>query len=416
MTAFLLLGTSLMALPTDFPPPEQLPAHEGFPDPLVSFSGKKVTTAEQWRNERRPELKALFEQYMYGRVPPAPGKVEGVILHEDKNAFDGRATLREVELRFDIFGKTNPLPIRLLLCIPNNRPGPAPVFVGTNFQGNHCLTDDTNIRIPDVWMYPRYVGVENNKASAKGRGSAKDVWPLELAARRGYAIATFYNGDIQPDRANVQEGFRDIQPRPNAPEETATIMAWAWGISRAVDYLSQHPDLDPKRIAVVGHSRLGKTALVAAAFDDRIALAIPNQAGCGGTAPSRHNDPKAEGVKRINTSFPHWFNGHFKAFNEATEKIPFDQHCLAALCAPRPVLYTNAAEDLWANPSGQFRMLQLATPVYELLGVEGMKAKEMPPLGTLVDSRLGYFIREGKHAMTTPDWMQYLAFADKWMK
>jgi cephalosporin-C deacetylase-like acetyl esterase len=193
-------------------------------------------------------------------------------------------------------------------------------------------------------------------------------------------------------------------------------MAWAWGVHRAVDYLSQHPDLDPKRIAVVGHSRLGKTALVAAAFDDRIALAVPNQAGCGGTAPSRQNDPKAESVKRINTSFPHWFCGHFKAFNDATEKLPFDQHCLAAICAPRPVLYTNAAEDLWANPSGQFDMLKRATPVYELYGVKGLEAEAVPELGKLADSRLGYFIRPGKHAMTTPDWEVYLAFADKWLK
>jgi hypothetical protein len=408
-----------MAVAADFPPPDQLPPHPDFPDPLTTIAGDKVTSKEQWEAKRRPELKELFQHYMYGRLPEAPAKVEGVVLHEDKQAFDGKATLREVELHFDAFGKSNPLPIRLLLTIPNDRKGPAPVFVGMNFCGNHCLVTDPKVRIPDVWMYPRYPGVQDNKATEAGRGTQMDVWPLEMAAGRGYAVATFYNGDIQPDRPKVGEGFRALQPKSAdefSGDETATIMAWAWGIHRAVDYLTQHPDLDAKRIAVVGHSRLGKTALLAAAFDDRIALSIPHQAGCGGTAPSRHSDPKAETVKRINTVFPHWFNTHFKAFNDTVEKLPFDQHCLAAICAPRPLLYTNAVEDLWANPSGQFEMLKRATPVYRLYGADGLAAETMPESGRLIDSRLGYFIRPGPHSMTTADWEIFLAFADKWLK
>jgi len=420
----LCLGVAVMALApaapaADFPPPDQLPDRPDYPDPLVTFAGEKVRSKGQWEAKRRPELKALFEHYMYGRLPAAPAKVDGVVLHEDPKAFGGKVTLREIELRFDAFGKSNPLPVRLLLTVPNDRKGPVPVFVGLNFCGNHCLTADPKVRIPTTWMYPHPPGVKDNRASEAGRGKQADVWPLELAAARGYAVATFYNGDIQPDRPGVAEGFRALLPKAGegpAGDETATVMAWAWGVHRAVDYLVKHPDLDPKRVAVVGHSRLGKAAIVAGAFDDRIALVIPHQAGCGGTAPSRQNDPKAESVKRINTSFPHWFCGHFKAFNDATGKLPFDQHCLAALCAPRPVLYTNAVEDRWANPSGQFRMLRLATPVYELLGADGLGATAEPEPGRLVDSRLGYYIRPGKHSMTTPDWEVFLTFADKWMK
>jgi hypothetical protein len=152
---------------------------------------------------------------------------------------------------------------------------------------------------------------------------------------------------------------------------------------------------------------------LAAAFDERIALAVPHQAGCGGTAPSRTTNPKAETVKRINTSFPHWFNGAFKEFNDQVDRLPFDQHCLAALVAPRPLLYTNAVEDQWANPEGQFQMLRAADPVYRLLGAGGLEAKEMPEPGKLIDSRLGYFIRPGKHSMTREDWKVYLDFADK---
>lgn len=413
-----VLVMALAASAADFPPPSQLPALKGFPDPLVKFDGTKVRTADEWVKERRPELKDLFQRYMYGQRPEAP-KVTGILKHEDKQAFGGKGTLREVELQIDVFGKQNAIQIYLMIALPNAPVGAVPTFVGPNFGGNHLYTTDPNIRITDAWMYDKYPGVKANKATKEGRGLATDVWPLEVIIGHGYGVATFYNGDIQPDRPNVEEGFRAIMPKPKGivpDDQTATIMAWAWGVSRCVDYLTTVPEVDAKRIAVVGHSRLGKTALLAGAFDERIAVVMPHQAGCGGTGPSRHNDPKAEGVKRINTAFPHWFSTSFKAFNDATEKIPFDQHALAALCAPRPVLYTNATDDQWANPSGQFEMLKLATPVYELLGVKGLEADAMPAPGTLIDSRLGYWIRTGKHAMTPDDWTIFLKFADKWLK
>jgi dienelactone hydrolase len=203
-------------------------------------------------------------------------------------------------------------------------------------------------------------------------------------------------------------------------------MAWSWGFSRMLDYLQTVPEIDAKRVAVVGHSRNGKTALLAAAMDERVALAIPSQAGCGGTAPSRasadlvkpnaNGRPTAETVPVINKAFPHWFCGNFKAFDAAVEKLPFDQHELVALCAPRPVLLSNAEDDLWANPSGQFAMLKAAAPVYALFGETPALPAERPPLNQLLNERLGYFIRPGKHAMTTPDWKAWLDYADKWLK
>src|SRR6185369_11358159 len=204
--------------------------------------------------------------------------------------------------------------------------------------------------------------------------------------------------------------LRKGQSQPG-PHDWGTIAAWAWGIMRAVDYLHMNPDIDTARIAVVGHSRLGKTALLAGAFDDRIDLIIPLQAGCGGTAPSRGKI--GESVEKINTSFPHWFNDEFTKFNTQPEKLPFDQNCLVALCAPRPVLFANAQEDTWANPDGQFDVLKAADPVYRLLGAGGLDAKTMPELNRLVDSKLGYFIRPGKHSMTPTDWQIFRDFADK---
>ena len=229
-------------------------------------------------------------------------------------------------------------------------------------------------------------------------------------------MATFYCGDIDPDRTDVREG---IQPhlrkagQEPGPHDWGTIRAWAWGISRAVDYLCTDKDLDKSKIAVVGHSRLGKTAIVAGAFDERIALVIPLQAGCGGTAPSRNPPADAESVKRINTAFPHWFCGAFKQFNDQVEKLPFDQNCLAALVAPRPVLYCNAVEDKWANPAGQFEMLKSADAVYRLLGAGGLEMKEMPEVEKLSNGTLGYYIRPGKHSMTKGDWKVFLDYADK---
>jgi hypothetical protein len=268
-------------------------------------------------------------------------------------------------------------------------------------------------------MYPNRKGVKDNRATEESRGTEIDVWNLEQSIDRGYAVATFYNGDVDPDRSDKREGLRPflatIAPKAPAGSETATIAAWAWGIHQVVGYLIgfESKRIDVKRIICVGHSRLGKTALLATAFDDRIALAIPHQAGCGGTGPSRHNNPKAETVKRINTSFPHWFCGNFKKFNDDPSRLPFDQHCLVALCAPRPVLFTNAVEDQWANPDGQFEVLKAADPVYKLLGASGLEANKMPEVGKLVDSTLGYFIRPGKHSMSREDWKVFLDFADR---
>ena len=156
---------------------------------------------------------------------------------------------------------------------------------------------------------------------------------------------------------------------------------------------------------------MGKTALLAGALDERIAVAMPHQAGCGGTAPSRGK--VGESVKQINDRFPHWFNATFKKFSADPSKLPFDQNCLVALCAPRPVLFSNAADDQWANPDGQFEVLKAASPTYKFLGVEGLGADKRPDEGKLLDSRLGYFYRAGKHAMTRDDWTAFLDFADK---
>jgi dienelactone hydrolase len=407
----LLTGAIAMspAAAANWPEPDQLPTSKEMPDPLVMRDGTKITTAENWKNKRRPELVALFEHYMYGPLPGVLGPMSWAIEHENHEAFGGKATLREVAVTIT----PGVRPIRVLLVTPNGVKGKVPAFVGMNFSGNHALVDDPKVRVPDGWMYAQYPGVKSNRATEAGRGKLADVWAIDDIIARGYAVATLYNGDIDPDNKEQAAG---VQRFWKSKFETSTIMAWAWGIMRVVDFLQDVKEIDAKRIAVVGHSRLGKTALVAAAFDERIALVIPHQSGTGGAAPSRSKNSKSESVERINTSFPHWFNDEFKKFNKQVEKLPFDQNCLAALVAPRPLLFTNALEDQWANPDGQFDVLKSAEPVYKLLGAGGFDANTPPPPGKLIDSTLGYYIREGKHSMTREDWKVFLDYADKHLK
>lgn len=403
--------------PRAFPEPAVLPAQPGLPDPLVMSNGQRVRNAKQWFAQRRPELLALFQHYMYGPLPPRPAAIRAQVMATYPDFLGGKATLKLVSLQAGPAGAPR---IDLMLVVPNRRRAPAPVFLALNFCGNQALTADPRVPLARGWVYSDCKGCSNNLVTEAARGAEtgdwpSHTWPLEEIVGRGYAFASFYNGDIDFDRADVSAGIyawlAGGDPERNQPANRGTIAAWAWGFHRCVDYLVTDRDIDARRIAALGHSRNGKAALVAAAFDERIAIAFPHQAGCGGTAPSRGQ--VGESVKAINDHFPHWFNARFKQFNDAPERLPFDQNCLVALCAPRPVLFSCALEDQWSNPAGQFEVLRAADPVYRFLGVDGLAAKTMPPTGQLVNSRLGYFIRPGKHSMIRADWQVFLDFADR---
>jgi hypothetical protein len=308
--------------------------------------------------------------------------------------------------------------MRLMVAVPNRGRRPFPCFVGANFDGNHTLVNDTAVALPAGWMSEKSPGVTDNRATDAGRGTRMDEWCIEKTISRGYAVATFYRGDVEPDNPDLRDGVRYHVPvngrTEPGPHDWGAIAAWAWGISRAVDYLVTDASIDPHRIAVVGFSRLGKAALLCGALDGRIAAVFPHQSGCGGAAPNRST--VGESVRIINGKFPHWFCDSFKSFNDAPERLPFDQHALIALLAPRPVLFTAATEDTWGNPDGVFDMAKRAGAVYEFLGEQGLKASRVPKTGKLVKSRIGYFIRPGRHSMTPEDWKAILHFADKHLR
>ncbi len=387
---------------TGFAAPADLPAQPALPDPLVSLDGTRIITAEEWRRRRAPELRQLFEHYEYGRRP-ADVAVTVKVLREDPAAFDGQATLKEFAVDVGL-----PAPVHLLLLVPNERTRPAPCFLMLGFTPNYTLLADPLVQKPD--------GADETQ-----RGARHSVWLPEQAIERGYAVAAVWSHEVIPDRREVAPGRLRHFGNPDDGDGPATIMAWAWGLSRMIDHLQTDPDVDPARIALVGHSRNGKAALVAAAFDERAALVVPSQAGCGGTAPCRllpgaDDPPKSETVAAITEKFPDWFCGNFRAFGAAPEKLPFDQHALIALCAPRPVLVSCATEDDWSNPAGQYEMLRAADPVYRLVARDGLVDDAPPETGRLLASRLGYFIRHGKHSMGPEDWRAWLDYADKWLR
>jgi hypothetical protein len=385
------------------------------PDPLAFSDGTPVKSAKQWP-ERRTQIFKLFESQVYGKSPGRPADMTFEVFEQSENAVNGTASRKQIAVYFD---KQKTVRMDVLVYLPKQTKRPVPVFLGINFNGNQAVYNDPAIRITPSWLRDNPTrGVVKNHATEASRGTNASQWQLEKILAAGYGLATIYYGDIDPDFDSFDNGvhplyYKSGQTRP-ADDEWGAIAAWGWGASRALDYLETDKAIDSKRVALIGHSRLGKAALWAGARDMRFAALISNESGEGGAAIARR--AYGETTKRINTAFPHWFCTNFKRYNDKEAEMPVDQHMLIALLAPRPVYIASAVEDQWSDPRGEFLSGKHATPVYKLLGVEGLAADQFPGLHEPVLSRISYHIRGGKHDVTDYDWEQYLKFADRFLK
>jgi hypothetical protein len=379
------------------------------PDPLVFDNGKPVRTAREWVKRRRAEILELFATNVYGHSPKPPASIQFDVFDVDKHALSGQAIRKQVSIQFS--PKKDGPKEDLLIYIPAAARQPVPVILALNFSGNQSVASDPAIKLATIWDRKTH---ERQQAPEESRGG--DVgFDVEKTLARGYGFATVCYQDIEPDfQGGYKYGIRPLflkagETQP-AADDWGAIGAWAYGLSRALDYLEKDNDVDAKRVAIVGHSRLGKTVLWAGALDTRFAMVLSSCSGEGGASLARRN--YGETVRNLVDVFPYWFCANFGKYADHVDRLPVDSHELIALNAPRPVYITGAEDDKWVDPRGEFLACVAAGPVYRLLGTQDLGTDQMPPLDQPIMHTIAFHIRTGKHAVTAFDWDQFLAFAD----
>jgi hypothetical protein len=372
------------------------------PELLTCADGTVVKDAETWRKKRRPELLDLLAVHVYGKTPPRSlGETRYTVESSEDVVFGGERQKglirRLVTIRFPETPRAPTL--HVLIYLPTSK-RQCPAFVGNNFYGNHTVSDDPAIPIPE--------GAEGAE-----RGGRASFWQIPLITSRGYAVVTIWYGELMPGR--VKPAFTEGEPRKGgarAPDEWGAVGTWAWGLSRVLDYLETDHRIDAKRVAVIGHSRNGKAALWAAAQDERFAIAISNESGGFGAALTRRHFGGTD-IAYMTRGSNNWFCENLRRYAGNEGACPADQHMLIALIAPRPVYVASAKEDLWCDPKGEFLGAIHADPAYRLFGLPGIDEREQPAVEMPVGDFIGYHLRKGKHAVTRYDWERYLDFADR---
>ena len=379
------------------------------PDPLRLANGKRVTDAATWRRERRPEILRLYESTQFGRAPGRPKTVTIDAFDKGTPALGGKAIRHQTTLYFTS-DRSGPK-AEVLAYLPAQAKGPAPLLLQISFSPNANVVDDPGIKPGEMW------GRDKKRVPAPPPTPAGRVDILPFL-ERGIGFATVYYGDIDPDfLGGIPNGVRAQYLKPGetkfAPDEWGSIAAWAWGLSRVMDYLETEKSIDAKRVALLGSSRLGKTVLWTGANDERFAVILASVSGEGGAALSRRN--YGETVKHItdSTRYAYQFAGNYQSYGDRVDQLPFDGHMLISLIAPRPLLLQTGDTDYWSDPKGEYLAAVAASPVYKLLGTEGLAATEYPAAAQPVLSTLGYYMHAGRHGILPQDWAVFLAYLVK---
>ena len=392
-------------------PPFELPELLAFKD------GTPVKSPEQWP-ARRQEILDLLSDQEYGFMPKEKPSIQAE-LRESGSAFGGKAIREQYRLTMSrkVGDELKSIKADVLVYRPARATGKVPAFLGLNFYGNHIVAKDNAIFMPDCWLSEsEKYSVKNGIPSEAGRGAYSAGWSPELIVENGFALVTACYNEFDPDyhdcfHNGVHPLYQDSEWTCPAPNEWGTIGAWAWGLSRMMDFVETTDWVNPKQVAVIGHSRLGKTALWAGATDERFAITISVQSGCGGAALKKR--AIGETIESITNTFPHWFCQNFNQYVKAEDKLPFDQHFLLALIAPRALYVSSASEDHWADPKGEFLALAAADKAFSLLGKPGLGTDKMPDPEETVGISNGYHIHSGPHAVYEVDWKRYIAFAKR---
>jgi hypothetical protein len=373
------------------------------PDPLVLANGQPVRDAKTWNEKRRPEIVRLFEENEYGRAPGRPAGMSFDVFDKGTPALDGKAIRRQVTVYFSA-DKAGPK-MDLLIYLPVEAKKPSPLLLNISFSANSSVVNDPGVKPGQVW------GRENKRVPAP-TGMAFGRINVARLLERGIGFATVYYGDIDPDfLGGVPLGVRGLYPQP-APDEWGAISAWAWGLSRAMDYLETDQGVDAKRVAITGASRLGKTVMWAGARDPRFAMVIASCSGEGGAALSRRDYGETIAHLVEPTRYPYQFCANYAKFARHVDQLPVDAHMLVALIAPRPVLLQTGDQDQWSDPKGEFLAAVAAGPVFRLLGKQGLDTDQWPAAGQPILHTLGYYMHAGGHGTIPSDWDVFLKFME----
>jgi hypothetical protein len=386
------------------------------PPVLQLTDGTLVRTAQQWTRQRRPQILKLYQDNVHGHTPAAlPAGLHAAVVEEDAHALGGTAHRKQIEVRFG--NRPDASVMHVLLYTPAAAKGPVPVFLALHFNGNWAIVDDPGVRLYELW--DRKTHERARPPAAVARGTSKE-WDVPLILARGYGIAAVHYGDIEPDfdaGAGLPLGVRALffkpGPTTRAPDDWGAIGAWAWGMSRALDYLRTDRAVDGKRVIAVGQSRLGKTVLWAGAQDQRFAMVIASCSGEGGAALSRRD--YGENLDNMTTKYLYQFAEGFGRYHKHWSDLPVDAHMLIALIAPRPLLLNTGSEDQWSDPRGEFLAAQAASPVYALLGKRGLAGLPQPALDVPLLRDLAFHEHTGRHAILATDWRIFVDFADRFL-